>query len=148
MNTTRHRGPRIDWRPQQSTVDLLDQVNDVLAEYRDHLPLTARQIFYRLIGKHGYDKTEKSYSRLLNALVNARRSSIIDFTSIRDDGITSEVPHGYTGKDHFYEVVARSARVYRRDRQLDQAVDLEVWCEAAGMVPQMVRVAAPYGVSV
>ena len=27
----------------------------------DHLPLTIREILYRLVGAHGYEKTEQAY---------------------------------------------------------------------------------------
>jgi len=44
------------WTPQKETLALIARVNAVLREYADHLPLTVRQIFYRLVGAHGYDK--------------------------------------------------------------------------------------------
>jgi len=53
-----------DWNPRPDTLDRLRVVNGVLQEYRAQLPLTNRQIFYRLVGAHGYDKTEKAYARL------------------------------------------------------------------------------------
>ena len=56
---TRPRGPVSDWTPQATTVALLAQVDAVLDEYRDHLPLTCRQVFYRLVGTVGYAKDEK-----------------------------------------------------------------------------------------
>ena len=57
----RHRRPKGDapWRPQRQTYVLLDQVHAVLDEYAEHLPLTVRQIFYRLVGAYGYEKTER-----------------------------------------------------------------------------------------
>jgi hypothetical protein len=63
------------WRPQAKTLALVDQVREVLDEYRDHLPLTVRQVFYRLVGRYGYDKTEAAYQRLAGALTccTARR---------------------------------------------------------------------------
>ncbi len=69
---TRPRG-FAPWSPQAATLTLLGQVRAVLAEYRDHLPLTIRQIFYRLVGAHGYDKTEQAYGRLCEHLNRARR---------------------------------------------------------------------------
>ena len=54
---TRPRG-FAPWRPRRDTLGLLDTIRGVLAEYDDQLPLTARQVFYRLVGAHGYDKTE------------------------------------------------------------------------------------------
>ena len=147
MNT-RPRGPRTDWRPQRATLGLLEQVAHVLAEYSDHLPLTLRQVFYRLVAEQGFDKTERSYERLLDAMGNARRAGIIPFDSIRDDGITDVSPSAYSGKEHFLEVVQGAASRFRLNRQVGQAATIEVWCEAAGMVPQLVRVADPYGISV
>ena len=44
---------------------LLGQVEAVLDEYADYLPLTVRQIFYRLVGAYGYEKTERAYARLV-----------------------------------------------------------------------------------
>jgi hypothetical protein len=84
------RRPRgyIDWRPQAKTRALLDQVGEILVEYEDHLPLTVRQVFYRLVGAYGYEKTETAYKRLGDHLVNARRARVIPFESLRDDGVT------------------------------------------------------------
>jgi hypothetical protein len=43
------------WSPQPETRALLQQVLAVLREYTEYLPLTLRQIFYRLVGAHGYE---------------------------------------------------------------------------------------------
>ena len=40
----------------RANMALLDQIQTVLEEYREQLPLTCRQIFYRLVGSYGYDK--------------------------------------------------------------------------------------------
>ena len=82
---TRPRG-FVDWKPQAATLALLDQVRGVLDEYADYLPLTVRQVFYRLVGAHGYDKTERAYERLGEALNRARRAELIDMDAIRDGG--------------------------------------------------------------
>ena len=37
-----------DWRPHKKTRLILEQVEAVLTDYREHLPLTIRQVFYRL----------------------------------------------------------------------------------------------------
>ena len=73
--TTRVRG-LAPWQPQRATIDLLDKVQAVLVEYAQYLPLTIRQIFYRLVGAHGYDKTEQAYSRLGEHLNRARRAGL------------------------------------------------------------------------
>lgn len=136
------------WNPQQKTRDLLDQVNEVLVEYREHLPLTLRQIFYRLVGRFGYEKTEAAYERLGNKLVRARRACLIPFDAIRDDGLRSEDHLKYGGPADFWDSVAYWGRSYRRDRQADQPVRIELWCEAEGMVQQLAQVAGRYSVPV
>jgi len=145
---SRPRGPLVDWRPQARTRELLAQVDTVLVEYADHLPLTIRQVFYRLVGKHGYDKTERAYERLAETLGRARRAGIVAMAAIRDDGVTEESTWAYTGKPGFLDQVVADAEGYRLDRRAGQTRMVEVWCEAAGMVPQLARVAGPYGIPV
>jgi len=41
------------WNPQKKTKIILAQVKEVLRAYPAELPLTARQIFYRLVGAYG-----------------------------------------------------------------------------------------------
>lgn len=137
-----------DWKPKPETLEVLADVQSVLREYEAHLPLTARQIFYRLVGQYGYDKTERAYSRLCEYLVRARRAQMISFSAIRDDGTSHQGGGGYDGPGDFWESVEASARYYTRDKLTDQPRHVELWCEAAGMVPQLARVAAPYSVPV
>ena len=82
---TRARGFK-SWTPAPESVVLLDQVNAILDEYRAYLPLTIRQVFYRLVGAHGYEKTERAYTRLSELMNRARRARIISMNAIRDDG--------------------------------------------------------------
>lgn len=145
--STRSRG-LAPWRPQAKTLVLLDQVNAVLDEYEAHLPLTCRQVFYRLVGAFGYAKTEQAYGRLTNALVRARRAGMVPFDALRDDGTTHVDHAGYTGTVDFLARVRSAARSYHRDRQHGQDVRIELWCEAAGMVPQLARMVAHYGIDV
>lgn len=136
------------WEPSPASAALLKQVNLVLDEYRDHLPLTVRQVFYRLVGEYHFDKTERSYKNLANMLVRARRALLIPFDSIRDDGTRVEQAGGYESVKDFWDVVRYSGKTFKRQRQSGQPVFVEVSCEAGGMVPQMVRVAHPFGVPV
>lgn len=75
----RARGYIPNYNPQSKTRLLLSAVHGVLEEYREHWPLTVRQIFYRLIGAHGYDKSEQFYGTLCHHLANARRGRVISF---------------------------------------------------------------------
>jgi hypothetical protein len=140
----------IDWRPQRRTRPLLEAVQDVLAEYVLQLPLTIRQIFYRLVGRELIDKTETGYDRLVELVNRARRARVIGMDAIRDDGLSGVLAAGagWASPEDWISSLVDGTDYYRRDRQEGQATRLLVWCEAGGMVPQLERVAKPYGVSV
>src|SRR5881227_503882 len=101
-----------DWNPKHDTLVVLGQVSEVLREYQAHLPLTARQVFYRLVGSYGYDKTERAYARLCEYLVRARRSQMISFDVIRDDGTVHNSYLKYTSPTDFWEQVQSNADHY------------------------------------
>jgi hypothetical protein len=136
------------WSPQGETLRLLEQVRAVLGEYEDHLPLTIRQIFYRLVGAHDYEKTERAYNRLCEHLNRARRARIISMDVIRDDGGTILAPSYWHSADDFWPVVRNIAGRFTLDRSAGQKTRLVVICEAGGMAPQLGRVADPFGVTV
>ena len=132
---TRPRG-FASWSPRQETLELLARVNAVLGEYQDHLPLTLRQIFYRLVGAHGYEKTEQAYARLGEHLVRARRARLVPMEAIRDDGGTTITPNMWANGEEYFAAVRA------------QAGELMLTPEAAGMAPQLARVASPFGITV
>lgn len=146
----KHGRPRgfIDWRPQAKTAALIEQVQAVLDEYADYLPLTLRQVFYRLVGNYGYDKTEKAYSRLCEAMGRARRARLISFDAIRDDGVTRLDGVGWHDINSCWRAIESTAENYRIDRQRRQPWRVVLWCEAAGMAPQLQTVGEPYSVPV
>jgi hypothetical protein len=144
----RPRGFITNWRPRADTLALLDQVQGVLEEYADQLPLTLRQIFYRLVGAHGYEKTERAYDRLGEALNKARRARSIEMDAIRDDGFISQARLSFGSVEAFFDTAIKLAEGLRLERQRGQERRLVLWCEASGMVPQLARVADPFGIEV
>ncbi len=137
-----------DWSPQAPTRALLADVETVLDTYSEHLPLTIRQVYYALVGAGKIDKTDRAYERLCEHLNRARRAGLIDFDSIRDDGVSIVEDRTYSGLQDFHDETARRARDYRRDYQAGQPYAIELWTEAAGMVFQLARVASRYSVPV
>lgn len=148
--TYRHTRPRgfADWNPRPDTFRLVEQVLSVLDEYSEHLPLTARQVFYRLVGAHGFDKTEQAYSRLCEYINRARRARLIPMNAIRDDGTTAIPPRGFSDPAEFWAAVQHTADTYTRQLDHGQPVHVELWVEAQGMVPQVARVARDFGAHV
>jgi hypothetical protein len=83
-----------------------------------------------------------------NYLVRARRSRKIPFESIRDDGASVLEGKFYSGEEDFYGYIHEEAKGYERDKLANQECDIRVYCEAAGMMPQLERVSRRYSVPV
>ena len=145
-----HKRPKgyAPWRPHKRTASLMFQVRQILEEYRDHLPLTARQIFYRLVAAHSYPKTENAAKSLGDHLTRARRAEMIPFDYIRDDGISVMAPAHYADENGFYKHIHDEGKSYKRDKLARQKMNVRVYCEAAGMMPQLERVCEPYSIPV
>lgn len=145
---SRPRGFLRGWKPQAKTTAVISAIQAVLDEYSEQLPLTLRQVFYRLVAQGVIGKTETDYKRLCEVANKARRAQVLRFQDIRDDGFTFRAPSALAGVDDFWSTVEAYAETFQLDRQDGQETRLMVWCEAAGMVPQLQRVAAPYGIPV
>jgi len=152
--TVRYTNSRVrglaPWRPQAKTLALLEAVNAVLEEYDDYLPMTLRQIFYRLVGAYDYDKSEQAYERLGETLNRARRAGLVPFEAIRDDGGVAILgsQFGFSGEPHFWRYCQMCAATYRRNRSLMLDLAIELWVEATGMAEQFRWAAVEYGVDV
>jgi hypothetical protein len=138
-----------EWKPQKKTLALLSDIDAVLAEYEDYLPLTIRQVFYRLVGK-GHPKTENFYATVQEVTSRARRSGRIEFSSIRDDGVsrrggerlTYETPRDY------YKIHETISNFYKRSWHDDQPTFVRLLSEASGMVPMLERAVGQYRIGV
>lgn len=145
---SRPRGFIEDWQPRAGTLELIEHTRAVLAEYQAMLPLTVRQVFYRLVAQRGFEKTEKGYSRLCEVLNKARRAGLVDMAAIRDDGFSLSRVHAFADAADVIETYRGHAETVQLDRQRGQSARLVVWCEAQGMVPMLERVTLRYGVPV
>ncbi|QIN85462.1 hypothetical protein GBA63_22435 (plasmid) [Rubrobacter tropicus] len=129
------------WNPAPETLIVLAQVREVLEEYARYGAMTARQVFYRLVGQHGFPKSEKAYKRLCEHLVRARRAGLIPFHAIRDDGTTTLGGGGWSSPESFWRSVRSAAENFELSHQDGQPETVELWCEAqmmAGMLARMV----------
>jgi hypothetical protein len=144
----------IEWRPHRHSLDLLDKVKAIIAQYGQ--ALTLRQIFYRLVARHKYPKSEVSkktgrstdqpYNRLGDLVAKARRARLIPMEAIRDDGTTRLQSPFDAGIEEFLADTKERVEWFRLDRQKGQQRRLVVMCEASGMVPQLFNIADPYGI--
>lgn len=146
MAGSRPRG-YFNWTPRPEAALILEQVGEIIDGADE--ALTARQIFYMLVGRFNYDKTEQAYGRLCENLVKARRAQLLRFDAIRDEK-TDELggDWGYADTGEFWDGLRESSRQYRRPLREGQPDEIELWCEARGMGPSLNRVARDYGVPV
>jgi hypothetical protein len=136
------------WQPYRKAQIMLGQVKCILDENAAHLPLTCRQIYYRMIGEFRYTKGEKFKRSLYDLLVNARRAEEIPFEHIRDDGIMNCGGVWYDDALGAWRSIDATLDAYQRNRQQGQEQRVEVWCESAGMIPQLRRAAYPFSIPV
>jgi hypothetical protein len=125
-------------------------VQAVLATFAEFLPITGRQCFYRLVATAGFEKSEVAYKRLCGILNRARRAGLIPWDAIRDDGFKVERGSEWRHADEVTAAVKWqfSPDRFRIDRQLGQERRVAIWCEAGGMVPQLVAAGAEWSVPV
>ncbi len=138
----------VTWNPTGESETILNDALYVFQEYEDYLPLTGRQVFYRLVGAHGYPKDDKFANKLYGVLGRARRAGMLPFTHLRDGGGSQQVPLTYADEEAFWTKVDNDLLHFSRQRQRGQEVYVELFCEAPGMMPQLVRAAFPYSVPV
>ncbi|MEE8208191.1 MAG: hypothetical protein V3T88_04440 [Nitrosomonadaceae bacterium] len=156
----RPRGFIEGYTPTPERRELIGRVQDILSTSTVK-PLTIRQIFYMLVSDHsivrydkagmslrGYDKTERAYKRLCEALNIARRARMIDMDDIRDDGLSRRCNAGWANKYHFLRYTKGHMRHFALDRQIDQPIKTYVWCEAGGMAPQLQTAVKEYHIPV
>lgn len=136
------------WKPTGESALLLRDALAVFEEYRNYLPLTGRQVFYRLVGAYGYEKSDRFANKLYGVLGRARRAGMLPFTHLRDGGGQKAVPQTYEDEMGFWMAVRNSFDHYSRDRQAGQPVFVELFCEAPGMMPQLQRIAFDYSIPV
>ena len=137
----------INWRPIAQIRSKLAAVQEVLVTYHEHLPMTVRQIFYVLVARLVIEKTALEYRNLAYVLRKARRARIIPFEAIHDQGST--LPRGLLGWSDASDLawpLRDAVESFDLDPLCDQPHPPILWCEAAGMLAQLKRVGAPYGV--
>lgn len=154
----RPRGFIEEWSPKQSTIDLLACVRAVIDDTVPQVgPITLRQLFYMLVVRFEYDKTERAYQRLCEMMNRARRAQIVSMSDIRDDGLTRREWQGgydtlywqaHRSREAFVRALPKAAEAFRYQRQGGQDQHLIVWCEAQGMVPQLVNAVGNWGIEV
>jgi hypothetical protein len=136
----------VRWSPTSGTIEatILDQIQQILVRYADHLPLGNRSIMYQLLPlwvPRAYPDKNALLKMVTATLTKARRGGFIPFEHIDDQRTSFDVP-----------LVAASLpgtlQHMQVDRQAGQAFRVEVWVETKGNVARLGNLCRPYGIGV
>lgn len=147
------------WQPTKASRAWIRAITDVLEADRLYWPLTVRYVWYRLIGQtingevvkkdaSAPGRVPRSLQKIQEKLNRGRRAGIFPWEAITDGGVVEQGGGGYNDPADFWSSQQWSADRYRRSLLQGQPGYIELWCEAAGMVPRMARSAEPYGITV
>lgn len=106
------------------TLQLIRQVQTIIDEYS--MPLTLRQIYYRLVAGQIIENKISEYKRLASVLSNARKSRHIDFDDITDRTRTPIKRSSWIDLKDFMETVKIA---YQKSKWTSQNKWIEVWVE-------------------
>jgi hypothetical protein len=108
--------------------------------------ITIRHLFYRLVGIHQIEKTEKAYRRLCAHLAKWRRSGDITYSDFADG------TRWYLGSDPTFngvgDALANSIKCYRRNLWEQQSAYVEIWAEKDAISGILGKAASEFGVKV
>lgn len=144
--SARPKGYMTHWSPRPEHAEIISQVRDVIA--RSTYRVSVRFIFYRLVGNHGYPKTERAYKNLAELLVKARRAGLIPFGAITDsDPALAHGADGWASRAQFLRYRS-SVDGFALDPLIGQPYEIELWSEDAGSVPMIAGMARDFPVTV
>ena len=145
----RARGYMENWEPTRASRTMIEAIKAVLIEYQTELPVTGRQIYYRLIANGTITNKSKNASKSLSDLIaKARRAGVISFDDIRDDGVSRKNCLGYDSESELRAAVDYTIKSGAIKIREYQPISQYVLCEAAGMIPQIAKAAVSYGADV
>jgi hypothetical protein len=128
----------VDKRFHPETAKLIDQANDIIAEYQaDGYTLTVRQLYYQFVARDLVENTMKSYKRMASIINDARLAGLIDWQAIEDRTRSTTQWSHWTDPG---EIIDACAEQYRVDKWVGQSFRPEVWIEKEALAGVMERV--------
>ena len=129
-----------DIRFQAKSLDTIDKVNFIVAEYEAQgYELTLRQVYYQLVARGFIPNNERSYKNLGNLINDGRLAGLIDWYAIVD---RTRNLRGNSHWDRPEDVIDSARYSYMLDRWENQPNYVEVWVEKdalIGIVSQICR---------
>lgn len=124
-------------------------VQRVIKELEGYLPLTLRQIYYRLVAAETIQNTRSQYNMLSMLVKNMRLAKRISWDSITDRTRRVTDKKGWTDKEEFMDAWADQVLSgYSRCLVQEQEKYIELWVEKDALSTVFERVAWPYCIRV
>jgi hypothetical protein len=127
--------PKICYRPKRfshSSQALIDQCNDIIAEYAEQgFVLTLRQLYYQLVSRDIIENKTTEYSRVGSIVNQARLAGLIDWKAIEDRTRSLKALSHWAGPAQIVETCSEQFDV---DMWADQEFRPEVWIEKDALV--------------
>jgi hypothetical protein len=131
-----------DKRFSATSIDVLDNANSIINEYRAAgYELTLRQLYYQFVARGLVENTERSYKRIGSIVNDGRMAGILDWTAIVDR--TRNV-RKYQTFESPESALERAARIYNRDKWKDQDEYVEVWVEKEALAQVIEQACVEY----
>lgn len=139
---------RPKWGWTQLHLDRLNEVQQILNELKDYLPVTVRQIHYQLVGKNLVENTTSNYNLLSKLLKYARIDGYTPWEVIEDRVRQTYLNRGWQDQEDFLGTERSNfLEGYRRDLQQGQKNYIEVWLEKDALAGIFQRMLNPYCIS-
>lgn len=117
----------IDKNFTQKSLDRLDLVNQILAEYsRQGFDLSLRQLYYQLVSRDYIENSQRSYKRLGGLINDARLAGVVDWSMIVDRSRNAN------SNSHWVDpggIIRSAAYSFAIDKWIDQPCHIEVMVE-------------------
>lgn len=113
---------------QRRSLELIANVNAIIADYDDRglLPMSIRQLHYRMTETADYANTQENYDMLVSLISKARDAGLVSWTAIEDRERSLK---GLGYNEHPHELFQGLDQHYRRDKWADQPWRPEFWVE-------------------
>ena len=134
---------KFSWTQHQ--LDKAELVVAAIDELSAYLPVSLRQLFYRLFSAGHIDKTRSEYNMLSTLVTEMRHKEMIAWANITDNHRRVSEKRGWEDQQEYVSAWADQCMDnYERCLVQDQAVYLELWCEKDALSSVFERVAYPY----
>ncbi len=120
-------------------------INGIIDEYKNQgYVLTLRQLYYQLVSRDIIPNRKSEYAKLSTLLTKGRMAGVVDWSAIEDRNRKPYIPGAWDSPE---EIVKSAIHSYRRNRQLNQEVYIELWVEKDALSGVLKRITEKYHIN-